>query len=267
MVTVYFHGSLKQEFGSRFDMHVATPADALRGLLMQIKGLQEKIRTGTFFVRLNGQMQTEQTIQTNFRQPEEHAVVHIVPRVAGAGKNGQIIAGVVLIVVGAVMASWGNPYGYDVIRLGVGLTLGGIAQKLTKTPSLERKGQDARNNTNFSNIDNTIAQGSPVPIAYGLVYCGSRVISQGVESRRVDVQKPELQDPVANNLSLDIKRSSIAGVAATDPQGRPYRTDFGNDSVKAHNYQAMVEEQAISSAASSNTQPTGNQNNRLASRG
>ena len=224
MITICLHGSLKRDFGNRFCFHAVSPADALNGLFSQINGLREKIRTGTFLVRLNGIIQTEQSLEQNFRQPEKNAVVHIIPRTAGAGRVGQVIAGVVIAVVGAYFGqAWA-------VQLGVGLALGGVAQMLSKQPNLNAnvQGQKASRNTAFSNLDNTIAQGQPVPLAYGLVYCGSRVISQGVESRRI------------GNIALSINKKFVAGIPAVAPNGQPYATDFANDSVRARNYVATL---------------------------
>ena len=242
MITIYLYGSLKRDFGNRFCFHAVSPADALNGLFSQINGLREKIRAGTFLVRLNGIIQTEQSLEQNFRQPEKNAVVHIIPRTAGAGRAGQLIAGVVLVVIGAVANAYGQAWGGMLIRAGVGLALGGVAQMLSKQPNLNAnvQGQKASRNTAFSNLDNTIAQGQPVPLAYGLVYCGSRVISQGVESRRIgNNDDPILHNPTAN-IALSINKKFVAGIPAVAPNGQPYATDFANDSVRARNYVATL---------------------------
>lgn len=247
MITVCLHGSLR-EYGRRFDLHVETPAEALRALFCQLDGLRDKMRSGFFQVRFNGQDQSEAGIAEAFAQPAA-GILHLVPRVAGAGRNGavlQIIAGVVLMVF-----AWWNPGGYlgasmvaGAMSAGIGMVLGGVAQLLTKPPKLdmEQRGQKAGRNTAFSNLDNTAAQGQPVPLAYGLVYCGSRVVSQGVESRRVDTAGDVvLQDPTAENITLNIKKTFIPGVAARAPNGQPYNTDFNHDSVRARNYKATIE--------------------------
>lgn len=236
MIEICLHGSLKRDFGSRFCLHATSPADALNGLFSQISGLREKIRAGTFLVRLNGKIQNENNIVENFRQPETTATIHIIPRTAGAGRVGQVIAGVVIAVVGAYFGqAWA-------VQLGVGLALGGVAQMLSKPPRLDgnSQGQKASRNTAFSNLDNTAAQGQPVPLAYGLVYAGSRVISQGVESRRTSQDDPILNNPTAQNVTLNIRKTFVSGVAATASNGQPYDTDFAHDSVRARNYVATL---------------------------
>lgn len=244
MITICLYGNLKQ-YGNRFCLHAVSPADALNGLFSQINGLREKIRAGTFLVRLNGEVQTESTIEQRFKQAQDGAVIHIVPRTAGAGRAVQMIAGVALIAL-----AFFNPLGLaagsallsGMMTGGIGLLLGGVAQMLSKQPSLDAnaQGQKSSRNTAFSNLDNAIAQGQPVPLAYGLVYCGSRVISQGVESRRIsNNDDPILQNPTAN-IALSINKKFVSGVPAVAPNGQPYATDFANDSVRARNYVATL---------------------------
>lgn len=266
MITVVFYGNLKS-YGT-FKLHATSPADALNGLFSQISGLREKIRTGTFLIRLNGEIQYESSIADRFRQPENHAQIHIIPRTAGAGRAGQIIAGVALIGL-----AFFNPFGLaaghallsGMMTGGVGLLLGGVAQMLAKPPKLDgSQGQKASRNTAFSNLDNTAAQGQPVPLAYGVVYAGSRVISQGVESRRIsqDGQSTMRVDngwtinanigtsattantanttPTATHIAVSINKTFTAGTAAISPNGQPYNTDFTHDSVRARNYVANL---------------------------
>lgn len=262
MIRVCFYGDLRQ-YGRRFDLQAVTPAEALHALFTQIKGLRQHIQNGIYQVRWRGQDQSADSIENIFRRPES-GVLHIVPRVAGAGKRGgvvQTVLGVVLIVVGAFTNWAGGSY---LIQAGIGLVLGGVAQMLTKQPRLDiSKGVEASRNTAFSNLDNTSAQGRPVPLAYGLVYCGSRVISQGVESRRINtgngkndaVQRyagiskllPDLainyaDEPpgklTAADLTMAIDKVFRAGKAAMAPNGKKYNTDFENDSVRARNYTA-----------------------------
>ncbi|WP_255324518.1 tail assembly protein [Budvicia aquatica] len=73
------------------------------------------------------------------------------------------------IVVG-VMAGWtgiGASIGVAMIGAGVGMMMGGIAMMLTKTPKTNTDSGSTNNNTSFSNLDNTVAQGQPLPLAYG----------------------------------------------------------------------------------------------------
>ncbi|EFG3939960.1 tail assembly protein, partial [Escherichia coli] len=125
-------------------------------------------------------------------------VIHIVPRLAGAGKGGlQIVLGAAAIVgsfftAGATMALWGSALaagGFSattmLFSLGASMILGGVAQMLApKAKVPEYKSTDnGRQNTYFSSLDNMIAQGNPMPVPYGEMLVGSRRISQDISTR------------------------------------------------------------------------------------
>ena len=201
MAKICLYGDLKQ-YGDKFDMNIETAAEGLKGLCCQIKGLQQRIIDGWFRVRINGVDMTTDNLQFGLhsRLPE-NAVIHIVPKVAGAKNGGlfQFIAGAVMVVVG-VFTSWCG--GGALIAAGIGLMVGGVAQMLTKTPKTDKLKEGLANkNTYFSNLDNTIAQGAPVPLIYGRIKIGSKVLSQGLEllednvsatSDRISIGRPSI---------------------------------------------------------------------------
>lgn len=259
MITVCLYGGLR-ECGGRFDLQVSSPAEAVHALTVQIPALRQKLRQGFYQVRFGRRDWSEGELKSGFGQPAE-GVLHIVPRVQGAGKNGgiiQTVLGVVLIVVGA-LTSWSG--GASLVVAGVGMVAGGVAQMLTKPPKFETgKGVESSRNSSFSNLSNTAAQGQSMPLAYGRIYCGSRVVSQGIESRRLegngtaangnsvvrmvfDAAKIKNSDgnsdPMAVDLTLGMKKTFVTGIAATAPNGQKYNTDFENDSVRAMNYEAV----------------------------
>ena len=184
MVTVRFYGDLKQ-FGTSFKMDVETVPEALRALMTQVKGLREHIEKGHYEVRADGKLLSESSLDTNL-----NASLHITPVVKGAGKNGglmQIVVGVVMIVAafwtgGASMGAW-SAMQSAAFAAGVGMVMGGIAQLLTKMPKMDNMGDsDDLKSSSFSNLSNMAAQGAPVPIIYGEMMVGSKVLSQGVRS-------------------------------------------------------------------------------------
>ena len=242
MITVNFYGDLSQ-FGRRFSLYAATPAEAMRALLLQIHGLREHLEKGMYQVRFKKQDMSEASLQDDMSQGGG-GVLHIVPRVTGAGKWGQVIAGALLIVVGAVLTVYGQAWGSSFIKMGAAMMIGGVAQLLTKTPKMDNfqsSGEKASRNSSFSNVDNTVAQGSSVPLIYGTCYVGSRVISQGIESRRVNTKNdPVMVNPESVDVTLDIQKEFVQGQAALAPNGLPYNTDFTDDSVMARNYNATL---------------------------
>lgn len=183
MATIRFYGDLKQ-FGTKFKINADTAAEALNGLYLQIKGLRQNIMNGYFRVRINKQDITEQTLKLGLHSKlTDNAVIHIVPKVAGA-KNGGIfgfIAGATMVVAG-LFVGIATGAGAALVTSGMGMLLSGVAQMLTKLPNLQNSEEKSNNNTSFSSLDNTIAQGSAVPLCYGTMKIGSKVLSQGLEA-------------------------------------------------------------------------------------
>ena len=183
MAIVRLYGDLKQ-FGDKFNMSIETASEGLNGLYCQIAGLRQRIQDGWVRIRINGVYITDENLAVGLhsRLPK-NAVIHIVPHVAGA-KNGGIfgfIAGAAL-VVGGLIAGVSTGLGFGLVAAGAGLMLGGVAQMLTRMPKTEKKTADSNRNTYFSNLDNTMAQGAPVPLIFGRMKVGSKVLSQELET-------------------------------------------------------------------------------------
>ncbi|GAA5104555.1 tail assembly protein [Orbus sasakiae] len=189
MAIIKFYGNLKQ-YGDKYKISADTAAEALNCLYIQVKGLKQDIMNGYFRVRVNKKDISEKTVQFGLRSKiPQDAVIHIVPATTGAKNGGvfQVIAGAVLFVAGAVISyvSVGTlaQFGVSMMFAGAGMMLGGVAQMLTKTPKLDHSlGESGKKSTSFSSLSNTIAQGAPIPLIYGQVMVGSKVLSQGLET-------------------------------------------------------------------------------------
>ncbi|WP_242383223.1 hypothetical protein, partial [Escherichia coli] len=112
------------------------------------------------------------------------AVIHLLPRIAGAKNGGvfQIVAGAVLAVVGYAL-SW-TGVGAVIGNLGVAMMLGGVAQMLAPKPKTPRTQttDNGKQNTYFSSLDNMVARGNVLPVLYGEMRVGSRVVSQEIST-------------------------------------------------------------------------------------
>lgn len=176
MATVCFYGDL-QRYGRRFHLEVHTAGEALRALILQIPGLRQHISNDFYRLRIAGQDITQEELKQGMHSPlPDKAVIHLVPRALGA-KNAGIfptILGAVMVVVGAF--TW-QP---GIIAAGVGMIATGVASMLTKMPQTAKAGDSNITNTAFSNLDNGIAQGAAIPLCYGEVRIGSKVLSQGL---------------------------------------------------------------------------------------
>ncbi len=155
---------------------------------------------GWYQIRIAGQDVDETSVSARLHEPlPDGAIIHIVPRMAGAGKGGlfQVVLGAVAIGAsfltgGATLALWGSALSAGAISassvlfsMGVAMMLGGVAQMLTpqaKTPS-SRQTDNGKQNTYFSSLDNMVAQGNALPVLYGEMLVGSRTISQEISTR------------------------------------------------------------------------------------
>lgn len=199
MVNVRFYGSLKQ-FGTEFRLDCKTPAEVVQALTSQIPKLRQFIQQGLFTVRVGRDYFDNRYLEQGLNQKlKDDATVHFTPTLKGSKRGGLfgVIAGVALIATAFVLA----PLGFSVIGanaawmvggVGASMLLGGVAQMLTKMPSMST-GKDAekKQSTSFSNLSNMAAQGRPMPLAYGRIRVGSLIISQGVETMDVERQPPE----------------------------------------------------------------------------
>ncbi|ECT9716450.1 tail assembly protein [Salmonella enterica] len=185
MATLRLYGDL-QRFGKRFDLSIKTAAEGLHALYLQIPGLRQKIQEGWYQVRIAGKDVTPDDVTARLHEPlPSGAVIHIVPRMEGAKNGGmfQFVAGAVLAVVGYALGWTG--IGAVVGSIGVSMMIGGISQMLSPTPKspTSSHADNGKASVYFSSVDNMIAQGNPVPIPYGEIMCGSRVISQEITTR------------------------------------------------------------------------------------
>lgn len=190
MVNVRFYGSLKQ-FGSEFNLDCKTPAEVVHALTSQIPKLRQFIQQGLFTVRVGREYLDNRYLEQGLNQHlKDDATVHFTPVLKGSKKAGlfQTIVGAVMVVVGAVFQQ------YYLVGAGIAMAAGGVAQMLTKMPSMSTgKEAEKKQSTSFSNLSNMAAQGRPVPLAYGRIRVGSLIISQGIETMDVD-REPTLAD-------------------------------------------------------------------------
>lgn len=128
-------------------------------------------------------------------------VIHFFPVVTGAGgRTGQIIAGIVLIVVGAAInyLSGGSlsPLGNSLITAGIGMIIGAI---LAPSAPKQREKPEERASFMFNGPTNTSEQGGPVPVVYGRFKTGSVVVSAGIDVEEIQIYT----SPVGGNSSPD----------------------------------------------------------------
>lgn len=201
MKTIRLYGHLGATFGRVFRLDVASPAEAVRALLLQLPGFRDAVLSsegaGGYRVFAGSD---NRDLDTMCHPCSDRESIKIIPVVCGAGKSlGQIILGAALIGFGiwtggaslAFSAAWSaggmQLAGYFATSIGVSLVLGGISQMLVGTPtapsSVERP--DNKPSYAFDGAVNTAAQGNPVSVCYGQLIVGSQVGSAGMSVEQI----------------------------------------------------------------------------------
>lgn len=184
---VKLYGKLRK-FGNEFYLSVATPAEAIRALCVQIPGFEkflgESKKNNLEYAVFNG----KQNIGECELEFQGVGDIRIAPVISGSKRNGlfQTILGAALIAV-----AYFNPFGAltgpmttALMAGGISMVAGGVVQMLSPQP----KGLDSREPTEnrpsyaFSSAVNTTAFGNPIPILAGQRVCGGAIISAGLMS-------------------------------------------------------------------------------------
>ncbi len=186
MARICLYGDL-QRFVRRIDLRVKTGAEAIRALAMQIPAFRQKLSDGWYQVRIAGRDTGETELSARLNEPLANgAVIHIVPRLAGAKSGGvfQAVLGAAVMAVAIWMPGVGIMASNLLFSLGASMTLGGVAQMLAPKPKTPRTQttDNGKQNTYFSSLDNMVARGNVLPVLYGEMRVGSRVVSQEIST-------------------------------------------------------------------------------------
>lgn len=204
MITVYFHGLLKK-YGTEFHLDAKNPAEAVRALGLQIPGLEETIKAGSWHV-VRGPLEdqnsdTEESLTLSFGETTE---MHLIPAAEGSNGVFNVIIGAVLIVAG-VMTGF-NPL---LIAAGAGMLLGGIVMMTMKPPIADTNQEqvDQRASFLFSKPTNNSTQGVAIPRGYGKFMVGSIVVSTSVVAEQLLEGTENMPDNEWLNLALEAAKS------------------------------------------------------------
>jgi len=217
MRAVKVYGQLAKRLGQRvFRADVASPAEAVRFLCVNFPGLDQwLIDSGQDGISYRVMVGKTKVGEEDFGMScNDEATISITPVLTGAGGGaGQILAGVGLVAAAILLAPIGGGFlglgagagtfgaagaGFTlgaaastaIGSIGAAMIFGGVAQLISPTatnnPALNAS-RDPRQlkSYNFSGIQNTSVQGTPLPLVYGKMYVGSIVISAGINTTDV----------------------------------------------------------------------------------
>ena len=165
MTEVYLHGILAKKYGSKHCIAISKPKDLLGAMeannddfLIDLKALYKKNIHYTYVV--NGRW-----IKNGESHEEKIKRLDFVPMILGSGATGFAVASLVISVASAV---------YSYIQAG--------KVEYPKIPGAEGTASAFSKSLAFSNRENIMEQGNPVPLVYGRLRVGSFVIQSSVKS-------------------------------------------------------------------------------------
>ena len=198
MKTFHLYGSLEKEFGGPFNVDVATPAEAIRALCVQLPGFETAIRNGNWRV-IRGALDAEDDVDEEGLQLSlgHQNELHLIPMIEGANSGAaQILIGVVMIAAAfftgcATVALWG-PMAMAMGAAGIGMVVGGIITMTMKVPGASdsasgNQKEDDKASCLFDGPTNQSTQGVAVPRGYGRMKVGSIVVSAGLYAEQLPV--------------------------------------------------------------------------------
>ena len=178
---------------------VKTPANAVRFLMSNFRGLENHIRENNYQIKVNDNELQEHELLF----PLGNSDIHIIPIIQGSSGVGRFIGGIALIglafatggaslslsagltfkagALGGVFVSKALVYGGGL------LALSGASQMLAPQPQIPdfQSPDDPCISFNFSGIQNVTRAGTPIPLVYGEIFTGSVVISAQVDTEQI----------------------------------------------------------------------------------
>tara|TARA_R100001460_G_scaffold105004_1_gene151118 strand:+ start:1010 stop:1615 length:606 start_codon:yes stop_codon:yes gene_type:complete len=189
------YGRLARFLGERtFEAEVRSPIEAFKFLVANFPNLESHVVEQNYCIKVGNYEISDKELDI----PVGNQEIKIVPIVTGARGVGKFLLGAILIGVaiaapaaglglgsakgsiffgttggGALAAAAGN--------LGIYLALSGAAEMISPTPTPSSSSDDPTSFT-FNGIINTVRSGVPIPVVYGEIFCGSLVVSAGIDT-------------------------------------------------------------------------------------
>jgi predicted phage tail protein len=182
--TIRLYGVLGKLFGREHKLAVNSAQEAIRALGVVIPGfkrfLMRSREDGLTFAVFVGKTNIE---REELPFPAGQDAIRIAPVLSGSKQAGlfQTILGAVLIAASYFIPGLGPTVSMALLSSGVGMALGGVVQMLSpQVGGLSSSSADNGQSYYFNGAVNSTAQGNPVPVVYGEVWCGSSVVSSGI---------------------------------------------------------------------------------------
>lgn len=229
LTEVRLYGHLAKKFGKVHHFALRTPAQAMTALSVNLpefrQYLMENSAPGYYVIVGKNRGLTEEDLTI----PREMPVLKIVPGVQGRKAAGgfQMILGAVLMIVGAIgtFTPWGQAlggakWGPFLMKVGFAMFVGGLSNYLSQPPDRRENGMEGRKQSSyaFDGPENTMAQGGPVPVVYGMLGVGSTLAAAAIYVEEITLGGTgEIPDDDRNTGEYHIVRPRLETVHTVDP--------------------------------------------------
>lgn len=186
MTNVIIHGEMGEIFGKTHKFKVFKLLEILRALSISKNGFKnyviDKSNNGLNYAMIDPK-NPEKTFKSaqDFQEANAPETIHIVPAVGGAFIfTAMLIIKTAAIAVGGFLAS-----GSFLANLAIGLIIQGVMSLLFPVEIPKAQTAESKIDTSsyiFSNLDNNLVQGFPIPLMYGELRIGSNIIGTNVVS-------------------------------------------------------------------------------------
>ena len=173
MTTIRLHGILAKEYKDIFTMKIEKPSSVFNAIDCNRQGFLKRVielqKEGFIYDVIVDKTRITDGYQMDaMKNPE---TIDLVPVIVGSGPIGTFLFGGTSIL-GSLAGS---------------LALAGISYALAPKPDLQDQrvsatAEASRSSFVFGNVINTASQGTPVPIGYGRLKVGSKVIQATIKS-------------------------------------------------------------------------------------
>ena len=189
MTEVIIHGEMGKIFGETHKFKVSKLLEILRALSVTRNGFKDYVinqsSEGINYAMIDPK-NPEKTFKSaqDFQEADAPETIHIVPSISGSA-FGAFMAAVKFVGAALSAAAGAISAGGFLANLAIGLLIQGIMSLLF--PVELPKAQTAESKIDqssyiFSNLDNNLVQGFPIPLMYGELRMGSNIIGTNVIS-------------------------------------------------------------------------------------
>lgn len=207
MRTIHLPKALRKHCGGlkTIDVRASNFAQIVRALHVMFGAkVKELLINNSWYIRF-GSTKSDYINQEDVHNLANYKDIYMYFATTGAGRAGQIVAGVILIVVGFVINvfSYGSmiAVGNNLILAGAGMILSAL---LTPKAQAVRAAPDENNSFLFNSPTNVVEQGGAVPLAYGRSLIGSVVLTVGIDTEQIQTYTSPVGSNSAPNSAFEI---------------------------------------------------------------